>query len=181
MNVTLRLRLPKGVSKPSAHEYIANSINKELRKRQLKGLIGLEHPFTKQEIVNWIENYCIRKKYISSADKVRKDYNWFLEITLYKTIMGKYIRKDELTKDDEEKLIENDYYYPGLIYITGIGWIITNSNALIEKYKNQRDDILDAQKDHLKQKCQDASDFVKLLTEHKQDFLSDNNRDKDVV
>jgi len=51
----------------------------------------------------------------------------FLE-RLYGTIMGNYIRKDELTKDTDDELFSNAFYYPGLVYIKGKGYIITNSN-----------------------------------------------------
>ena len=180
MIISMKLRLPKGVGKKTAYENIASNLTKKIHKRQLKGLIGEKYPFGKTEIQLWIEEYCFKKKYMSIADRTRNDYWGFME-RLYVRIMHGYIRKDELTKDDEEKLNENEYYYPGLVYINGLGYIITNSNSLIYKYEEQRTDSLEGQKIHLIQKCKDATDFVKALPEHQRDLLSNNKENIEVT
>lgn len=176
MIITLKLKAPNGLRKKDLYEKIALFVNKEFYKKQLKGNIGEKHPIAKEEIQFWIEDYCLKKKFLSTADRTRKDYWLFLE-RLYKTIMTNYIRKDELTKDTDDDYKTNEYYYPGLVYIMGVGYIITNSERIIKKYEEQRRYNLDGQELHLSQKCQDANEFVKQLPEHQKDFLLDNDRE----
>jgi len=162
MIITLKLKLPKGVRKKDAYENIANSVNKNIMRKQLNGEIGEEFPITKELIQDWIFDECKRRHYLNDGDLTRRDFWGFME-QFYKTIMGKYIRKDELTTDTDDKYNNNPYYYPGLVYLVGKGYIITNSNRLIKAYKQQREDSLEGQNLHLNQKCKDATDFLKLL------------------
>jgi len=171
MLITLKLKKPEGVRKKDVYEKIALMVNKQLQKKQLNGELGVGHPISKEHIEFWIEEYCIKNKYLSIADKTRRDYWLFLE-RLYKSIMTDYIRKDELTKDDDDGYKTNIYYYPGLVYINGVGYIITNSKELIKKYENQRNDTLEGQKLHLDQKCYDAEVFVKQLPSNQKELLN---------
>lgn len=176
--ITLKFRDDKKLGKKEIHERIANQVHKHLNTLQLKGLIGEDHPISPHQIQFWIEEFCLQKKFLHIVDKNRKDYWLFLD-RLYDTIMTSYIRKDELTKDTDEKCIQNAYYYPGLVYITGFGYIITNSEEIIHKYEDQRNYCLDGQKIHLSQKCQDASEFVKQLPAYQRNLLD--KKDTEVV
>ena len=178
-NITMKFSRPKGISKKDIHEKIALDINKQLNRKQLKGFIGEKHPIAKEHIQFWIEDFCLKKKYILKGDKLRRDYWLFLE-RLYTNIMQKFIRKDTLTKDTDDDIQENVYYYPGLVYLKGKGYIITNSEKLIEKYEEQRTDSLDGQRIHLDQKCHDASNFIKQLPEHQRELL-DNKKDSEIT
>lgn len=168
---TLKLHLGKGEGKKQVHEKIALFVNKQFQRKQLRGEIGEENPISKGTIQAWIEEFCMKQKYLCSADRLRHDYWIFLE-RLYTRIMNGYIRKDELTTDTDESYNSNVYYYPGLVYIMGIGYIITNSESLIQRYESDRTTCLDAQKKHLFQKCADASDFVKMLPPKQQEKLT---------
>ena len=170
--ITLKFRDPKKLGKKEINERIANQIHKHFNRLQLKGLLGEEHPISPSQIQFWIEDFCIQKKFLHPVDKNRRDYWLFLE-RLYKTIMVNYIRKDELTKDTDDESLQNPYYYPGLVYINGIGYIITNSKNIIDKYEDQRNYCLESQKVHLDQKCHDANEFIKQLPEHQKDLLKE--------
>lgn len=179
MIITMKFRDPKGIGKMEINEKIALWVNKRLSKKQLEGKIGEKYPISKEEIQSWIHELCIKKRYYSIEDKTRLDFLLFSE-RLYHRIMSGYIRKDELTKDTDEQQRINIFYYPGLVNILGKGWIITNSDKLIEKYKDQRDDSLNGQKIHLKQKCSDAFTFVKMLPENQRELL-DNGKNREII
>lgn len=177
--ITLKFKDPKKLGKQEINERIANQVHKQLNTLQLKGKIGEDHPISPNDILFWIEDFCLNKKFLHPVDKNRKDYWLFLD-RLYTTIMTNYIRKDELTKDTDENGIQNPYYYPGLVYINGVGYIITNSQEIINKYEDQREYCLESQKIHLNQKCHDASEFVKRLPEIKKKDLLD-NKDREIT
>lgn len=175
--ITLKFNDPKNLGKKEIHERIANQVHRQLNTLQLKGMIGEDHPISPNDILFWIEDFCVNKKFLNRLDKNRRDYWLFLD-RLYSTIMTNYIRKDELTKDTDDKGIKNPYYYPGLVYISGIGYIITNSQEIINKYEDQREECLEGQKLHLNQKCYDASEFVKMLPDiQKKHLLDDKDRE----
>lgn len=172
MNITLKLRLPPGVKKIDANENIAKEVLKKLSLRKRNGKIGEEHPVNKDMIQGWIFEESKRRKYLSDADLTRLDYWGFIE-RLYKRIMCNYIRRDEIKQDDDDTPYTNPYYFDGLVYLNGKGYIIVNTNDLIDAYATQRQDSLDGQKDHLEQKCKDALNFVKLLKSGEQSKLGD--------
>jgi len=171
----IKFRKDKGKTNIDCRKDIANDIRSELRKREIKGKIGVKHSFSTAKIKNWIEQSCINRGYLVKKDLENK---WELKDfinTTYKTIMSQYIRKDTLIEDtdDPDEKISSDYYYPGLLHIMGKGWIITNSNELIEEYKYQRQSSLDGMKKHLGQKCIDSYNFVNLLPENRRDLLEE--------
>jgi len=172
MKITMVLKRPKGKSKKAVHESIALYVNKKLIKKQNKGEIGINNPISKDEIMGWILDFTTKKKYISPADKLRLDYGLFID-RLYNLIMTHYIRKDEITKDTDGELNINEFYYPGLIYLQGIGWVISSSKDEINKYDDERTTCIEGQELHKNQRCQDALNFIKMLPENKKDLIED--------
>lgn len=164
MIVTLKFRKNKGVTNITCRENIALDVNKKLNRMRMQGKIGEKHTITADTIEGWIEESCFNRGYLHTSDKIRKDYWKFLE-RLYTTIMSRYIRKDTFIEDTDEvdEKIDSSYYFPGLVWLIGKGWIIVNSDDLVTKYKEERQNSLEGQKKHLGQKCLDCYNFVELL------------------
>ena len=174
---------PTGMTLKEMYDRWALGLIRILKKRERQGLYGDEHSFSKDVVVEWLEQIGLKEKFVWKADKVHRDYKWWINERLYQNVWHTRIRKtDDLIEDDDNEYNGlNPFYLPEVVTLDGIGHILTQKRRYINEYKDQRDNKLLAQQKTLEKRCIDGFNFVKQLSSHSPDLLEDKDKDKEIT